>query len=402
MSKAQDAMKKLNAQWYNCLTSQLGFAGNTFQLVQGYSPVGTNMEWLWNILDAVPPLSVDSYYNPSQLSRFSQNYAGMLSALMPATNYKLQKDLGDTYYNAWTEYKGTLSPVPQGTLAWAKAFANWANAKLPQNMVEQAIGDYNTMLQDPVTVAKNEVTEVQYSPTHKGVFAYDVTYNQLQMDLNNAPSKAASFNSTTESSDISNTWAKTQVSGLVDIFSGAGSATYSRFTTELTSAGINIHVSFDKLVTLAAGPLIAQSSDPLLKPYAPWFNSAALHEAYASKSNTLWKPTSPITWESTFGRNGNLLRNTSALVIVDGITLTMVSGASIAKSDRQDFSAAVSGGIWPFFSVSGQAGWTRTTTFNDDGKVVVTSKCAPNNPQLLGVIVTPITSIFGSSAAKAA
>ncbi|MGK3966524.1 hypothetical protein WMF38_20345 [Sorangium sp. So ce118] len=61
-------------------------------------------------------------------------------------------------------------------------------------------------------------------------------------------------------------------------------------------------MSFDKLVTLEAGPLEQKRSDAVLRDYTPWFNSGALGEGYASKDDTVWKSGDAITWDSTFGR----------------------------------------------------------------------------------------------------
>ncbi|XXY46203.1 hypothetical protein WME91_40005 [Sorangium sp. So ce269] len=61
-------------------------------------------------------------------------------------------------------------------------------------------------------------------------------------------------------------------------------------------------MSFDKLVTLEAGPLKQKSSDAVLRDYTPRLDSGALGEGYANKDNTVWKSGDAITWDSTFGR----------------------------------------------------------------------------------------------------
>jgi hypothetical protein len=393
MTAIQDAMNALNSQWYNALTAQAGLDPSTFQLAQGNTPIGTTSERLWNMFDAVPPLSVSTFYNPSQLSSFSQNYAGVISALIAQGQLQFATDMGD-YYTAWNDYKKTISPLPQDNAGWYKAFSAWANAVLPQSLVQSAITDFATMLEDPIATAADTLVQVSFATKNPGAYVYTTTYEQLQQALNNAQPKAISMNSETESTDVSHTWAKAEVSGLFDIFAGEGSASYEQWTSQVIEAGLTIDVSFQKLVTLAAGPLKQPSTDGVLRDYTPWFNSGALGEGYADPNNTTWKAGDAITWQSTFGDKGNLQRSTAALVIVDGITMTLKANAGIAQGDQEQFEAAATAGVWPFFEAHGEGGWSNETSFDDSGNVTVTSTCLAGNPQLLGVIVTPITSSF--------
>jgi hypothetical protein len=393
MTAIQDAMNSLNSQWYNALTQQAKLDPSTFQLVQGNMPLGTTSEQLWNIFDAVPPRSVSTFWNPAQLSSFSQNYAGVISALIAQGQMQFQTDMGD-YYTAWNDYKTTITPLPQDNAAWYKAFSSWAKANLPQSIVESAISDFGTMLEDPIAVAADTLIQVSFAAKNPAVYVYTTTYEQLRQALNNGQPQAISMNSETESTDVSHTWAKAEVSGLFDIFAGEGNANYEQWTSQVIEAGLTIEVSFKKLVTLAAGPLKQPSSDGVLRDYTPWFNSGALGEGYANNSNTVWKAGDAITWDSTFGANGNLQRYTAALVIVDGITMTLKANAGIAQGSQEEFKAATTAGVWPFFEVHGEGGWSNTSTFDDSGNVTITSTCLEGNPQILGVIVTPVTSIF--------
>ncbi|WP_437757219.1 hypothetical protein [Sorangium sp. So ce1389] len=393
MSAIQDAMNALNSQWYNVLTQQAQLDPSTFQLVQGNMPVGTTSEQLWSMFDAVPPRSVSTFYEPGQISSFSQNYVGVISALLAQGQLQLAADMGD-YYTQWNDYKKTISPLPQDNAGWYKAFSTWASANLPQSMVQRAISDFATMLEDPIATAADTLIQVSFAPKNPSVYVYTTTYEQLQQALNKAQPKTVSMNSETESTDVSHTWAKTEASGLFDIFAGEGNASYEQWTSQVIEAGLSIEVSFDKLVTLEAGPLKQKSSDAVLRDYTPWFNSGALGEGYANKDNTVWKSGDAITWDSTFGANGNLQRYAAALVIVDGITMTMKSSAGIAQGSQEEFKAAVSAGVWPFFEAHGEGGWSNEATFDDSGNVTITSTCKAGNPQILGIIVLPITSIF--------
>jgi len=69
------------AQWYNALIEHCNLDPQTFQLVQGTMVVETTSEFLWNILDAVPPKSISHLYNPSQANIFSTNYGAIITSL---------------------------------------------------------------------------------------------------------------------------------------------------------------------------------------------------------------------------------------------------------------------------------------------------------------------------------
>lgn len=395
MSSAQTAMNTLAAQWYNAVLSGCKLSPDEFQLMQGAMPIGATTENLWNVFDSVPPLTATTFYNPAQVSSFSQNYAGVISAVIAQGTLQFQRDMGD-YYAQWNNYKKTISPLPADNLAWSKAFASWANANLPQSQVTTSITDFNTMLQDPIAVAANQLLNVQFAPAtmHPGAYAYTTTIEQLQLALNNARPATVQLNSSTQSSDVSHTWAQSEASGIFDIFGLGGDSSYDELTTKVTTAGVNIQAKFAKLVTLPAGPLKQPSDDNLLSQFVPWFNSAALGEAHAKQDNTVWKAGDAITWESTFGPDGNLQRFAAAMVIVDGISLTMTSKAGLSTQDQASFKAAAAGGVFPFFEAEASGGWSHDVSFDDQGSVTVTSSCPAGNPQVLGVLVSPIADLF--------
>lgn len=395
MSAAQTAMNTLAAQWYNAVVKGCRLSADEFQLMQGAMPVGATTENLWNIFDAVPPKTATTFYNPSQLSSLSQNYAGVISALIAQGQLQFQTDMHD-YYSAWNNYKKTISPLPADNLGWAKAFASWAQANLPQSQVTSCITDFNTMLQDPIAVAANQLLTVQFAPAgmHAGDYAYTTTIEQLQLALNNAVPATVQLNSSTDSSDVSHTWAQTEASGIFDIFGLGGDSSYDSLTTKITTAGVNIQAKFAKLCTLAAAPLKQPSDDNLLSQYVPWFNSSALSEGYDKQDNTVWKAGDAITWQSTFGPSGNLQRFAGALIIVDGISLTMSSKAGLSTADQASFKAAAAGGFFPFFEAEGSGGWSHDVSFDDQGNITVTSSSPAGNPQILGVLVSPITDLF--------
>lgn len=395
MSASQDAMNTLSAQWYNAITAGCGLAKDQFQLIQGAMPVGTTSANLWKMFDSVPPQTATTFFNPSQINSFSQDYGGIISALIPQGALQFQKDMTDSY-TIWNNYKKTISPIPSGNMAWSQAFTAWANANLPQSQVSLCVGDFNTMLLDPITVAANQLLQIQFAPPNMNpnVYAYTATIGDLNMALANGQSKTVTMNSATNSSDVSKTWAKVEASGIFDIFGLGGSSSYDAMTSKIATAGVMVNAQFSKLVTLAASPLNSPSSDVLLQNYTAWFNSAALNEGYQKQDNTVWKAGDAISWNSSFGPSGNVQRFTAALIIVDGITITMTSNAGLTTEDQKTFSAKAHGGIFPFFSADVSGGWSTDSKFDDQGNMTVTTTCPAGNPQFLGVLVSQIADIL--------
>lgn len=393
MSSIQQAMQTLNAQWYNALTSQLNLDPTAFQLVQGYLPLGTLSENLWNIFNAIPPLSVANLYNPTQLNLFSQDYAAVINHLIPQGSSNFITAMGD-YYSTWNSAKLTLNPIPSTTLAWIQAFTNWANLNLPQAQVTNAISLFTHMMQDPIAVATSMLVSTDYATQNAGIFAYTTTIEQLQTALsNNNPGKSVVMNSATQSSDVSHTWAQAEASGILDWFVGEGNANYQKWSSQITEAGVQINASFSKIVSLSASPLYQPSLDTYLQNFTPWFNSSALNEGYQDSSNNVWQQGDP-TWDGTFGPSGNMQRYTGTLIVVDGITIEITSNAGIQTSDQEEFQSAIAAGFWPFFEAEGSGGWTNSTSFDDQGNITVTSSSPEGNPQILGVLVSPISKIF--------
>ena len=392
MSEVEKAMQTLTQQWYNAVVTGLSLSPKNFQLYQGTATAGTTSEWIWNILDAIPPKSVNNFYNPNQSNNFSQDYQAVIANLKPSSDNSFQNCMGD-YYAPWLAYlKSDKAPddLFESATTMAAAFKKWAlvNAPSQVNCSASLIADF---FNDIVTIANTMYANAQ--ATGKG-FAYNVSIEQLQNALQQAPGKSVSMDSKTASSSLDHTWAQASATGGWGFFSFSASSSYDKLTTMATSAGLNIDAKFQHVMTLPGGPLAKVSTDPILSQYTPWYNSAALSRAYETKDNTVWKNGSP-SWDTTFGPNGNMQRVANGLVVVDGIDITMTSNASYSHAEQQTITAAASGGYWPFFSASGSGGNTTAVSFSDSGAMTVKITSPAGNPQLLGVIVTDISDYIG-------
>lgn len=388
---AQQAMETFTAQWYNTLTTQLGLDPTTFQLMQTSSPLGTTSQSLWNFFDAVPPFSLTNYLDPSQFNSFSQDYGAVLMNLKPQDASTFLQIMGD-YYDKWATYlQNYTGDFPAGGVL--QLFTNWADANIPDPATAQAaITAFNQALNGVVPTG---VTMYLAAKSSGQGYAYDGTYEQLTEELPSAPSKSVSMDSSTASSDVSGTWAQGQMAGVADFFWGGEGSTYDHLTVMLGSANLTITATFQSVLTFAAAPLSQPSSDPILSGYTPWYDSAALALAYGTPDNTVWNNSAP-SWDSTFGSSGNLQYVTSALVIVDGIDITITSSASFSSSDQASFKQASAEGIFPFFEATSSGGWSTSVDFGSGGTLSATMSSPAGNPQILGAVVTPIGVALGA------
>lgn len=384
----QQAMNTLTAQWYNAVVTGCHLDPASFQLVQGNSPLGATSEILWNLFDAVPPASINNMFNPSQGNVFSTDYGAVINNLKEQNANKFQNDMGD-YYAQWRAYLKTSPTMPQGGIT--ALFNNWAQLNMPPDQAQQCYTDYQQISQGTVPAAVQ--LWLNAGGSTGGVKAYNATIAQLQSALQASAPVSFTLNSQTASSDVSHSWAQSEGGFLFDIFEIGGEGSYDHVSQTLIETGLDVTVQFQRLVTFSAGPLSKPSSDPILSNYQPWYSSAALNLAYQNNNNLVWNNTPP-TWANTFGPGGNMLRTASAIVVVDGITITMVSMNSLSTQDQTTVKTAAEGGIWPFFEAEGSGGWTHDTSFDSEGVMTVTSSCPLGNPQILGVIVTPIAGLL--------
>lgn len=379
-------MQTLTDQWYNAIVTGLGLSNQQFQLYQGPNSMVTTSQQMWNIFNAVPPTSVNSFYDPNQSNNFSMDYGLILNALKANPDTDFQTCMGD-YYTMWQTYFLNNPPTTWDAAGVANVFNKWAMIYAPSKA--SCVTALTKIFINPINVAIN-----MYASANQK-FAWNQTIDALQTALASGASKSFTFDSLTQSSDVSHTWAKGGTRVLFDLFSFGGGANYDKLSSKATTAGVKMTASFNKVATFASGPYAqADNNNPILAQYSPWYNSAAMAQAYTKKDNTVWNPQSPINWNSAFGDAGFLQRMASAIVVADGISITMTSSASYDSSEQQTITAGASVGFWPFFRANGSGGSQTTVTFNDKGQFTSNTTLAAGNPQILGIIQTPMSQIF--------
>lgn len=385
-SAVATAMDTLTAQWYNAMTTGLGLDPTQFQLYQGPNSLMSTSQEMWNMFNAVPPLSINNYYNPSQINNFSSDYDLILSALIPSSDSAFQNCMGD-YYMQWKTYFDGHDPKTWDAQGVSDLFNSWAMRNAPGKA--GCVTGLTNIYINPINIAVNKFASAN------GQYAWNKTIDALQSALAGGAGKTFNMDSSTASSDTTHTWAGGNTSFFFDIFSFGGGGGYDNLTTKTTAAGLIINAKFTKVTTFTAGPLaVNDPNSPILSGYKAWYDSAALAKAYTTKDNTVWNNQSSTTWDKAFGANGFLQRTVSSIVVADGIEITMTSKASYSSSEQTQIQAAARAGIWPFFSVSGQGGTTTTVTFNDNGSFTSTTTIASGNPQILGILQSPISKTF--------
>ncbi|MEJ2856258.1 MULTISPECIES: hypothetical protein [unclassified Saccharothrix] len=392
-SAAAQAMKTLTAQWYNAVTAGCGLDPQTFQLAQGFMQLGTTSQALWQTFDALPPVSLTHFWNPTQYSSFAATYGGVINNLIPQDSGQFQKTMGD-YYPQWVEYlHSTPPPVIPNPGGILELFHQWEQLNMPPGQGQAAYTEYQQVSQGVVPVAVQMWLNAGGGAS--GIKAYSNTIEDLNYQLSNTPlSKQVTMDSATQSSDVNHSWASGEVGGAVDFFLGHSAGDWDKLTTTIAQAGVEIQAKFNHFATFVTGPLAQPSTNPLLSKYQPWYDSEAISLAYQNNNYYVWNQNAP-TWQGTFGPTGNLQYVTTALVVVSGVTVSIESAATFDSSQQESIKASAEVGFFPFFEAESSGGWQHNITFNDEGQLNVASTVPDGVEVVLGVMVTPSSAQFG-------
>ncbi len=322
---SDDASKQLNdtiGHWYYSLTRHCHLDPNTFQLVQGTQPLGNLSEYIWDIMDAVPPVSLNHYFDPSRANIFSQNYGAVVNALDSSKS----------------------STILAAVQIWDQA------------------GGYTS------------------------IKAYDKTISMLRDQIQAAISCSFSMDIAKQPGVIK-TLARERKQNESELFSNQLDQAIEPTSRKLLSRASKVVTEFNHFMIFPVGPLAKESQESYLKDFKPWYLSPALNIAYQNQD--AWNPNKFPTWHDTFGDSGNMLRRCTALVVVDGVKLTMTSSVTLNAEQKADFAENAKNSVLPqLWNLSSVEKATVEQCNEDDCSKVMVS-CPEGNPLLLGVIVTP-------------
>lgn len=382
MMNGQDSIQLLQNKLYNALTDPagLGLDPNTFQILQASQPLPNTSAGIWSIFNSLPPKSLSQTFSMSGLNNFYDAYKGVMVTILPQGGDQFRRILGDEY-SVWEAYKKSLTPKDvQGYGGILQVFTDWANLVLDPNVATKAITIYTQLQHGIVTEAVKKVLDPDNVDPNLGP-KFSQTIADLRAKLDQAGSKKLYFDSKVSSSNVSKTWAKGETSGLFNFFSGGASAAWNKVEQKATDERVTIDIEFDHFTTFAASP-------------QGWYDAEAMNLAYKDKSAQTWPSGQHPTWNETFGKNGNIQRIATELVVFNGMKMTMKSWASYTKTEQQTIEAGGSVDFWPFFSASANAGTSKSVHFDSKGYMEVTTKVDVGNPAILGVNVIPIASIM--------
>jgi hypothetical protein len=380
----QQTVQDLNAKWRNYLSDQMNLDKDTFQLAQGSLGVQTSDSMgLFLMADAVPPSSAVGFYDANSMKRRSSAYGMLLGALLPEVGADgMRTALGD-WYTPWMTWSATNPVVAGDTLSSRLDRFGLAQAVDPgvimaaKTAAAQAAGStlYAAIkaFSDPNQQQAFSLPG-QAAPTN--LYIYTNTIAVAKAAIQNGASLSINFDSATESSDVSHTFADGAASGFFDIFSGDASASLDQLNSKAASAGFTITGTIGQYATVPVG---ANS----------WYNSAEVSRAFNNPDNTVWAASSAAGGhDSFFGQpDGSLARYVSELVLVSAYSITVTSKATYSQDDVATITAKASGGIWPFFSVNGSATHSTEVRLNSNSQLETTFTLNKGLIQIWGVNV---------------
>lgn len=382
---------RLVSQWFNVLTAALSLPRDQFQLAQGAVAVGATSESLWAMFDSVPPPSINHLYDPDQHNVLSSGYGAVINNLWP--QWRDQPDalaaVRARYPLPWSEYLApsaakalaVAAPAPDGgALSRLLAPLVASHAKLAATAAAPTAAD-------PVVTA---VDRWYAAGGAAGPKAYGGTVETLRAALAIAPSVTVTLDTSTETTDVSDSWAGGAVAAppADDVAPALTSAAGA-----LASSRVQIRASYSALTLFRAPPLSAPSTEPSLLGMPAWFTPEALALAVAHPDATVWKPGAP-QWSTMFGADGSLQRACTALLVADGSDVEMTLTEPAASAVQALLAGAGDATpLLPFVGCpSGPASMAPSAA--GDGTWRVTASSPRGAPFVLGVYVTPIAAAF--------
>jgi hypothetical protein len=373
----KEAMETLYKQWYNATVSGLRLTESTYQLLQPNSPLGATSDQLWAYYNMIPPLSLVGNLELDGMNQFYSDYRAVISVLRSQGGDQFRQDVGD-FYQPWLTYINGVSPIPTPDQL-PGVFFSWAQIHAP-SVATSGRNDLLAMNNDPIGLAQQAVGN--QTGFMNGVPNFIKSVQDLKTAIAQGPSGSFSFDSGTESSDTSKSWAGGQVGGFYDFFEASGEADWEQVQTKTAEAHITADVRYDHVITFGDAP-------------GTWYSSGAMGIAYGTNDNTVWVPGATPNWNSTFGPSGNMQRMVGSLIVADGISMTLHSDAAYSSDQQEQVHAKAEVGFWPFFSASGSGGYESHVTFSDDGQMDISASSPKGNPVVIGANVLQASDVFG-------
>ncbi|MGL4961503.1 MAG: hypothetical protein ACRC67_09745 [Inquilinus sp.] len=373
----------LQAGFYNALAQGLGYSPtDPFQLIQPSPPLTGGAEGdqlLWNYFNGLPPASLTQNTTISGGNQYLANYQAVMSALQAAPN-NFKSTIGEACFNTYQTalQNGDVEPGPA-------AFRNWAlyNGTCSAVAVSGASALAAAML-DPIFAA--QINVLPFKPAGTESVTFVPGYKKMLALLKKAPGRSFSVAAGDWSTDVSKTWTGGSDSGFFGLWGGSSSE--STLSEKFASSAVSLSASFAHVLPFNATP-------------GDWYSSSALGLAYNSPNAAPWNPESPITWDKTFGPQGNMQRFAVNLLIADEMEVMVTSSASYSTLEQTEIKQNSSKGLWPFYSGSSGSSSSTSVSFDASGEMQVKITSGPNAPVVIGCNVLAASMYLGHEAAAA-
>lgn len=215
---------------------------------------------------------------------------------------------------------------------------------------------------NPITVAKRKLADWGTKPS-----AWSIDEATMLQMLALAPSARFPFSSS--GAPETPFWGLWAASPPVDGVAGV-----------LAAAKLDMTLSFDHLLNFATTP-------------SDWYLSSALANAYSNKHGAPWDSTSPITWTTTFGPGGTLVRMPASLIIADTLSITYTSETAFGPGVQAEILANAAAGVWPYYLSSGNA--TTHISFDSHGRLTASITTPAGQPVILAAAVLSASAYLG-------
>jgi hypothetical protein len=367
----------VNKGFYNALVESLGLSRQHFALLQPSSPVLTTNN-LWNhYFNLIPPEAI--FVDPvlSAGSQYFDNYKALWSSLQSDAESQWESKVPQDIRDGFDAFIFSRANPP--TLSQLPAlFRNWAFLRHPKfaNVGATALG--NALL-DPI--ASGVLRLLPYvgdpggdPPTADRQPDWDEDIDSLRAELAAAPSRSINFTASTQSKDVTDTWAHGKSTVFFGIYRSDKNTSHT--STIFSESEIDLSGSFGHVGVFSPVP-------------GPWFSSAGTKIAYDNKDTTPpWVAGAAKNWTNTFDpQAGSLARFIGSLVVVDTMNITFHSRAKFTIDDQSQITQNSGGGVWPFYNTSSDQGTRTSFNFDDGGELTVTITSLPGVPIVLGANV---------------
>jgi hypothetical protein len=368
-----DQISTLQNRWYNRLIAELALDRAKFQISQPSPLLEKSDQALWTYLNVIPPTSLTFNRRVCSPNLFFDEYSLIVSRLQYSAS-TFARDIGVQNYQAWTAYLAQQSQQPASNQLPAM-FQNWSMRNAP------SVASVGTLdLSRVVLISAVQEALGPYRGPNARTADFTATYDELLETLSQSSGTFLSFDSTTTSDDVTDTWARGE-QGFLDGLC-AGCPNDSRFSRRFAANNVTVRARFKRYAVWTSTP-------------GPWYNSSLLNAAYSNQT-TPPRPQDPNpTWDDIFGAEGSMQCCLASLVVVDGVDATVTSDAIYSLSEQQTIRSNASRGLWPFFVPIKNSTATNMVTFDDVSGMKIETVTQPGNPLVIGANVLGIGQYLG-------